>query len=505
MVSDIFVTIYAICAFVVILILYVSIYKSSKEKYIFFSTLLLHLFLYNIGYILEVKAETMTQVRVAIVIQYAGFSFIAPSLILFIQEYIKKPIKNKLVVFFMFLIPIVGFFMVFIDSTIHIFYKEIRLITDTEVNYILVKGSIYYKVFHTYMYSMYIVSFFLSINEYKKGNEIIKKKLRFLPIAIFVSLVFAGFYLAGFKIYNMDTNPIIITIVCVYITYSMYVSNLFLSTPYIRSNVLEEIEDGYVLFNSDNKFLDANKVALKIFPNLKLAKKGTDLFNYIDILKVRDLKSKKVDNIEFTVEDEKGEKRDYRITASVVTRKRAAKINCWLIYDITEYKQMMAELEHMARYDTLTGVYNRSFFYSRVNELFYENKGKGTPFAIIMMDIDNFKYINDTYGHICGDKTIADTANRLSKSVRRRDILARYGGEEFILYIDNITDNVIFNIGEKLRQSISNEKFTFDGKEFTVTLSLGITMFDETKNKNLSELLVSSVEALYNAKKTTPR
>ena len=136
-----------------------------------------------------------------------------------------------------------------------------------------------------------------------------------------------------------------------------------------------------------------------------------------------------------------------------------------LIAVAIENAQLYRDLEIAAETDSLTGLYNRESFYNRVVKSCEGVK----DYAIVMIDIDNFKHINDEYGHYAGDIVIIKTARIIMDNIRERDIAARYGGEEIILYIDNNQKNeeeVYYRIDE-LRRKIANNTTASFGLSFS--------------------------------------
>ena len=116
----------------------------------------------------------------------------------------------------------------------------------------------------------------------------------------------------------------------------------------------------------------------------------------------------------------------------------------------------------------------------------------------MMLDIDHFKNINDTYGHLVGDDVLKATATTISSSVRRGDIVGRYGGEEFIVMLPSVTQAQVVDIAEKIRKSIKNINFKDGKKTFSVTISIGISKYD--KNNDIDTLIGNADKALYKAK-----
>jgi len=165
-----------------------------------------------------------------------------------------------------------------------------------------------------------------------------------------------------------------------------------------------------------------------------------------------------------------------------------------------ENSLLYKELEKINQRDSLLGIYNRRYFFKIIEENKIRNMND--KFAIVMVDIDDFKKINDTYGHQFGDKILINTANAISNCMDKDDILARYGGEEFILYISNFTDEEsVYNKIEIVRRSLQRSKVSFNNEYRSVTASFGIS-FSPINGVDVNELINKADDLLYKAKKS---
>jgi len=150
-----------------------------------------------------------------------------------------------------------------------------------------------------------------------------------------------------------------------------------------------------------------------------------------------------------------------------------------------------------ANRDFLTGLYNRRYFFEHLNE-YIENEEVGEKFAIAMIDIDNFKNINDTYGHDIGDKVLMHLADILMSNTNYRDIVSRFGGEEFCIVLKNINRFSAVEIFDRLRREVESSIVYSDKKEpIQFTISIGVSLFSED---GLEETIHQADMMLYNAK-----
>ncbi len=163
--------------------------------------------------------------------------------------------------------------------------------------------------------------------------------------------------------------------------------------------------------------------------------------------------------------------------------------------------RMEATLEavrNMALQDSLTGVPNRRHFFEVAPEEIAGAVAEGRPISAVMLDIDHFKKLNDTYGHSAGDEVLKIVARRCAKSLRQRDHFARYGGEEFVALLPGSDLEMAGHIAERLREAIGGTPVDVDGVSHKVTMSLGVA--ELRSGEDLTALLARADDALYRAK-----
>ncbi len=162
--------------------------------------------------------------------------------------------------------------------------------------------------------------------------------------------------------------------------------------------------------------------------------------------------------------------------------------------DITERKKLELELEKYANYDKLTGLPNRRLFFERLELTILENERDKAEFAVLFIDLDGFKDINDNYGHEAGDEVLITVGNRLLQCVRKSDTVARMGGDEYTVILKNVEDKEdIKNLVEKIHKSLQ-EVMQIDGVECFVNSSIGVALYPE--NGYDSETLLRNADSL---------
>lgn len=175
----------------------------------------------------------------------------------------------------------------------------------------------------------------------------------------------------------------------------------------------------------------------------------------------------------------------------------------WLFTDITADLLMAAELRRLASSDPLTGVPNRRHFEERSAQIIAAREATGRSVAVLMLDVDHFKKINDTHGHPIGDEVLKVVARRCREALRDRDLFARFGGEEFIALLAAPTADEVPATAERLRNAISGAPVNVGGLRIEVTISVGGAMGEALPGcdaRLLEQLVARADEALYQAK-----
>jgi diguanylate cyclase (GGDEF)-like protein len=161
--------------------------------------------------------------------------------------------------------------------------------------------------------------------------------------------------------------------------------------------------------------------------------------------------------------------------------------------------RLFSEVQKLAHTDGLTGLHNRYHFMELSQHEFMRARRYNQSLAAIMIDIDHFKQVNDTYGHAAGDEVLRTVAWRCKKAVRQIDILGRYGGEEFTTLVLNADLQGVLIVAERLRRCIAETPIDSSQGPIQITISLGVVILDQDC-KNLDDLLHRADQALYAAK-----
>jgi diguanylate cyclase (GGDEF)-like protein/PAS domain S-box-containing protein len=170
-----------------------------------------------------------------------------------------------------------------------------------------------------------------------------------------------------------------------------------------------------------------------------------------------------------------------------------------IIRDITERKRFETQLKHLADHDALTELYNRRRFEEEITSYSEYAARYREGGAVLLLDLDRFKYVNDTYGHKAGDEVIRAVGHALLESVRSTDVVARLGGDEFAVLLKNVERPQAERVAKEMLRAVRERPMPIEGQRVTMTTSIGIAMFGDTEPA-AEDLLVNSDLAMYVAK-----
>lgn len=165
--------------------------------------------------------------------------------------------------------------------------------------------------------------------------------------------------------------------------------------------------------------------------------------------------------------------------------------------DLKRSNELLLELSNT---DHLTGLFNRRFLMESLDKEFQRSRRKDGQLALLMLDIDHFKRVNDTHGHLQGDVVLQKVAIHIQKELRSYDVAARYGGEEFVAVLPDTSLKEAFNVADRIRLSVQGMRFAGSLADERITVSLGVAMYPSPYYEDIDGLLRAADNALYQAK-----
>ena len=276
----------------------------------------------------------------------------------------------------------------------------------------------------------------------------------------------------------------------------------------LYQQLFERSSEAIIIYDTSRKILKVNQAFQKVtgYSALEVIGKGPEIF------RTSDHPNDFYDGIERALEEcgfWQGEvsrrRRDgahfiaWLTTNRVTTESGELTHYISIFSDIGALKRHEKELSYLAHHDPLTGLPNRNLLMDRVMHALPLSKRKDRKHALLFIDLDRFKEVNDTAGHTVGDAILIETARRMSECVRESDTLARLGGDEFMLLMEDINSkDEVAIIAERMRQ-VMQQPFHHAGKEFYLSCSIGISLIPDDGDK-VDELISRADSAMYQAK-----
>jgi diguanylate cyclase (GGDEF)-like protein len=269
---------------------------------------------------------------------------------------------------------------------------------------------------------------------------------------------------------------------------------------------------GYEVFGANDGFT-ALEITLRVIPDLILLDVMMPKMDGMEV--VRRLKANKdlpfipvimqtaLDSTENKVEGLDAGADDY-ITKPINFAELEAHVKSMLrIKQLqTELNQANEKLKTISLTDGLTGIENRRSLEERLKEVWSHSVRLHEPIALVMCDIDKFKSVNDTYGHLVGDEVLKEFARLLKDEAREIDRVGRYGGEEFLLILPGTVLDAAVTFAERLREKVENHTFAYEGGTLRRTMSCGVAGSPHPRVKDQEALVRAADDALYVAKET---
>ncbi len=283
------------------------------------------------------------------------------------------------------------------------------------------------------------------------------------------------------------------------------------STEYLGviKKIFEEATEGILILYKNGAYVEANGAFCRMLgleEGCRPALKEEFLQGYIHADKAKiimeKVKSEGTFRGEVVLRRMDGEKLLVWLTVDTVKNEKEEPTHqVVMMTDLSEIQRSREKLRYAATHDSLTGLPNRTLLFERLEEAVKRTKRSGSKGALLFIDLDNFKEINDTCGHKAGDMVLTESVRRIRSVLRSSDILGRLGGDEFLLIVENIESvDTPTHVAEKIIKVI-NEPFDIEGEQHSVGSSIGIAIFPDD-SENQDELIQFADMAMYQAKQS---
>jgi len=469
-----------------------------------FAALILCVSIYLFGYLMIINSSNLEEMIFWNQFQYLGLPFISVLWLMVALIYTKTInfLKSRAVLV-LFFVPVITFFIRLTNSWHRLFYTnwEVRQVFGYNTLHMDLGFWYYVNISHT------IICLFLTIIVYFLGylkNQAGYTKSHFL-VFFFASLFpFIGITLIlfTFEEQSIDYAALIIPISLLIIGYGILKYDFLEIRTLARDTVFENNSTGMMLLGPGQRIIDYNRAAKKFFKALNIKLDNYPIEHILngepELLEV--FKSDITWDIALTLD---GEERYFEIDAVPLGDSHEGNTRMLkTIRDVTEERKIQETLKTLATTDSLSGLNNRAEFMNLAQKEYARAKKHKEELSLLMMDLDCFKNINDTYGHAAGDAVIREMGNLLMTNFRKTDIVGRIGGEEFAVVLKNTSLNDAIKAAEKFRKTVEEKKVIYRKQEISFTVSIGVAAIcgDEGENNSIEDILIKADNALYKAK-----
>ncbi|TWT00567.1 diguanylate cyclase [Planomicrobium sp. CPCC 101079] len=442
-------------------------------------------------------AETLAQMKFWTIVQYVGMPVSSPLGLLFVMHYLGITLTRKRCLSLL-VIPMISFAMVATNDFHHLHYKVFQVDPLLGAPYIYQEIGSWYTVHGIYTFGCMFFAFLLVLFHWRETAKVYRPQLVALLFGQFVPMATAFLYLIGVTPAGIDPVPMVLWLSSLLYLWAISTSRLFTLMPIAKDAIFNSINDGVIVLDESHRLIEFNQASKNNFPKLNKNKFGRNFHEVWLELSGNPfpLELDAWSNQEVQLATDRSE-RIYQVRISPLENSKGRLI---IFTDITEVKRLQVQLEHQAYFDELTQIYNRRAFLRQAERNFEAAKKNLSPFTVLLVDIDHFKRVNDTYGHDIGDQVLVHVAKVFQKQLTEGEVFARYGGEEFVIALDGCTEKEAEELADGLRMHLALQPLVTEKRAISVTLSIGVAAAREEAEESLSRLLNKADKALYEAK-----
>ncbi|MEN6435859.1 MAG: diguanylate cyclase [Anaerolineaceae bacterium] len=319
----------------------------------------------------------------------------------------------------------------------------------------------------------------------------------FLPVI--ANLIFTLNLIPGLQ---KDFTPIGYALSGMCFAVGIFKYQLFDIVPIARSTLIDKMDDGVIVLNLREQVVDINPAAQGILGLSRRHIIGKDIGDFFASWPGYFNCPEGEAYLRSEVEQYRnGTLKYYEVRTVELTHKQNHVVGLLLtMHDITERKVLLEKVRKLATLDPLTGLFNRRHFFSMATKEVARTLEENLPCSLVLLDMDYFKQVNDTYGHLVGDMVIQKVTNTIRNSLRTLDILGRFGGDEFVLLLPETDLEQATQATERLRKLAESTMIRTDQGEIHVTLSMGVATCTGLQPCSLDQLLEQADKALYRSK-----
>lgn len=354
-----------------------------------------------------------------------------------------------------------------------------------------------------YSYILIFTGAVLIARQHFNTAEIYRKQSRWMIAGGVLPLIFNFFYILKLiPGLEKDFSSLAYAFAGVAFSVGIFRHGLLDIMPIARNTIVESMKDAVLVVDKESRLIDINAAARKLLLPTQDLLIGQPLEQYIPEIRPflpRDDQASRVREISIT---RNGRLRNFEGNLTSLRNHNHKHLGYLItLQDITERKKLNEEVRRLASEDPLTGLYNRRHLLELAEQEISRASRYGHPFSLLIIDLDYFKQINDTYGHLTGDEVLVYFANFLKEALRSIDIIGRFGGDEFVVLLPETSSETALLTAQRLSKTIGKSPCHTQKGDLLFTLSIGVSSDEQIKaDTDIYDLLERADRALYQAK-----
>jgi diguanylate cyclase (GGDEF)-like protein len=467
-------------------------------KAIFLLSLAIDFYMY--GYAGEINASTLESMIFWNHVQYIGIPFVSALWLTIALIYTEHfyPLKWwKLI--YVFGIPALTFFFRMTNGWYHLYFTELYVVTIDGATILAREKGLWYYVQALHSISMVMLSAFLYLTYFIKNRKQDTKRVQYMLIASVIAVLGVLLNLLKNGDVTIDFMVLLLPMTVVVVLMGIFRHDFLEIKILARETVFENSTAGMLLMDPDHRVLDFNKAAEEFFlqkgMHIKVGKLETEDTDFLQTFYSEE-------PVTWREESDQGVQ-FYEISSIHLPNAGGHYGTLKTIRNVTEKQLLLDNLRLQATVDELSGLLNRRAFMSLAKAsiaLFEKSEPSKNQIFLLMMDIDFFKRVNDTFGHIIGDRVIQEIGHLLKSKFRESDLVGRVGGEEFAVFMEVRTLEDALNRAEDFRKAVEAMAVQVGDLSLRVTISIGISRGAGEAPYDISTLMSHADHALYASK-----
>lgn len=432
---------------------------------------------------------------------------------------------NRYTAALFFIVPGIALVVLFSEEWFHLYYASVSPVSEARGPLVIERGS-WYVIALLYSYLVSLAAIVLLLRRAIQHRNIYRRQMYALIAAVLIPILVNVVYQLALSLFptsslRIDLTPISFTITAALIAFGVFGLRIFDLIPIARHSVLEHIPEMVFVVDAHDIVVDANTIAQKTLGKsmdeiigrdpLEVFRDWPELLNrFLTANETRD---------EIQIPGDPPRTLEVMVTA-LYNSTNQLEGRVIVAHDITEHKWLEKDLkfanetltrqleeinilreklQEQAIRDPLTNVYNRRYMAEFLSLEVARAEREGTPLSVVIMDVDNFKKFNDTYGHKCGDIVLQKIAAFLVQHTRKGDVVCRFGGEEFVILMPGASLEAAYERAETWRQDFAETAIEYEGMMLFATFSAGAASYPQHGATD-EAVLQAADRALYQSK-----